>query len=192
MLTSSRSLSGTSQDLVLTQLLGAISNGDEKALRAIYDLTSPKLYGIILRIQHDRSAAEDVLQEVYLRIWQAAGSYAPAQGGPISWLCTIARNRAIDTVRRQSKVRDVIATSNKDWIDSFVDHFDSEENIHSRNALRFCLDQLNPAHIECVILAYCQGFSREELANYYNHPVNTIKTQLRRSLASLKLCLEGL
>jgi RNA polymerase sigma factor (sigma-70 family) len=91
-------------DALLANLLARIADGDEAALRALYDRTAAKLLGIILRIQRDRSLAEDVLQDVYLRIWHAAGSYVPTAGAPLPWLCAIARNRAIDGVRRRSEV----------------------------------------------------------------------------------------
>ncbi len=92
------------EDAVLAGLLEKIAGRDEAALKALYDRTAAKLLGLILRIQRDRSLAEDVLQDVFLRIWHAAGSYAPAAGAPLPWLCAIARNRAIDGVRRRSEV----------------------------------------------------------------------------------------
>jgi DNA-directed RNA polymerase specialized sigma24 family protein len=74
-----------------------LARGEPDRLAELYDLTSPKLYGLILRIQRDRNLAEDVLQDVYMRVWQAAGSYRPNVGTPLAWLTTIARNRAIDS-----------------------------------------------------------------------------------------------
>ncbi|WP_430913681.1 sigma-70 family RNA polymerase sigma factor [Methylobacterium sp. sgz302541] len=179
-------------DEALQRLIAAVADGDERALRALYDAVSPKLYGVILRIQRDRAAADDVLQDVFLRIWQGAGSYVPTSGRPLSWLCAIARNRAIDRIRRKSEVRPPAADEEEDWLDRIADPFDGEGAILDRDALNACLARLERAQRDCVLLAYCEGYSREELARRYDRPVNTIKTWLHRSLAALKGCLESL
>ncbi|MGU3539621.1 sigma-70 family RNA polymerase sigma factor [Methylobacterium sp. A54F] len=178
-------------DAALVRLLGAVAAGDARALRALYDLTSPKLYGVILRIQRDRNAAEDVLQEVYLRVWQAAGSYAAEAGRPLSWLCAIARNRAIDSIRRRSEVQGPVHEDGEDWLERLADPADPEGAILGRDALLACLAGLDPTHRDCVVLAYCEGYSREDLARRYGRPVNTIKTWLHRALGSLKACMGG-
>lgn len=184
-------MSPVRDDDTLQRLIGAIAGGDERALRALYDLASPKLYGVILRIQRDRAAADDVLQDVFLRIWQRAGSYVPENGRPLSWLCAIARNRAIDGVRRKGEVRGP-ADDEEDWVEQVADPIDREGAFLDRDALKACLGRLEGTQRDCVVLAYCGGYSREELAQRYDRPVNTIKTWLHRSLASLKGCLEAL
>ncbi|GJE61896.1 sigma-70 family RNA polymerase sigma factor [Methylobacterium trifolii] len=180
------------EDTDLLPLLKRVAAGDEAALRTLYDLTSPKLYGVILRIQRDRSVAEDVLQDVYLRVWQAAGSYAPEAGRPLSWLCAIARNRAIDGLRRKGEIQGPVHEDGEDWVERLIDPHDGEAALVGRDALNACLGRLEPAQRACVVLAYCEGRSREELAARFDRPVNTIKTWLHRSIAALKSCLEGL
>ncbi|MBX9931084.1 MAG: sigma-70 family RNA polymerase sigma factor [Methylobacterium sp.] len=177
-------------DATLSRLLAGIASGDEQALKSLYDLTAPKLYGLILRIQRDRSAAEDVLQDVFVRVWQAAGSYDPASGRPLAWLCAIARNRAIDVVRRKGEVQGPVTEDGEDWVERLADPHDSEGAILGRDALKACLGRLEAAQRDCVVLAYCEGYSREELASRYDKPVNTIKTWLHRGLATLRGCLE--
>ncbi|GEP03989.1 sigma-70 family RNA polymerase sigma factor [Methylobacterium oxalidis] len=178
-------------DATLVRLLDAVAARDEAALRRLYDLTAPKLLGVILRIQRDRSAAEDTLQDVFLRVWLAAGSYAPEAGRPLTWLCAIARNRAIDAVRRRSELQGPVLEDGEDWLERLADPHDSEGAILGRDALRACLARLDPTHRDCVVLAYCEGFSREDLSARFGRPVNTIKTWLHRALASLKGCLEA-
>ncbi|GJE74621.1 sigma-70 family RNA polymerase sigma factor [Methylorubrum suomiense] len=177
-------------DALLASLLARIAGGDEAALRALYDQTAAKLLGIILRIQRDRSLAEDVLQDVYLRIWHAAGSYVPTAGAPLSWLCAIARNRAIDGVRRRSEVTMPSGESGEAYWERLTAPGGGEDAILDRDALVACLSRLDPTQRDCVVLAYCEGWSREELAARYDRPVNTVKTWLHRTLASLKSCLE--
>ena len=182
----------SADDARLRRLLDGIGRGEAAMLAQLYDLTSPKLFGLILRIQRDRSLAEDVLQDVYLRVWQAAGSYAPDAGRPLPWLGAIARNRAIDSVRRKgaAEVQGPALDDGEDWVARLIDPHDDAAAFLDRDALAACLGRLDPAHRDCVVLAYCEGFSREELALRFERPVNTIKTWLHRALAALKTCLE--
>lgn len=182
---------GAAEDAILADLLERIAGRDELALRALYDRTAAKLLGIVLRIQRDRSLAEDVLQDVYLRIWHAAGSYAPAAGAPLPWLCAIARNRAIDGVRRRSEVAMPSGEDGEAYMERLAAPGGGEDAILDRDALVACLSRLDPTQRDCVVLAYCEGWSREELAARYGRPVNTVKTWLHRTLASLKSCLEA-
>lgn len=177
----------------LQELLAEVGRGDAAALGRLYDLTSAKLFGVILRIQRDRSLAEDVLHDVYLRIWQGAGGYSPEIGAPLPWLCTIARNRAIDGVRRMGKVevQGPVRDDGDDWVARLMDPHDAAAAFLDRDALVTCLERLEPTHRDCVLLAYYEGRSREELAQRYDRPVNSIKTWLHRALAALKTCLEA-
>lgn len=177
-------------DATLLRLMSAVAQGDAQSLKSLYDLTAPKLYGVISRIQRDRAAAEDVLQDVYLRVWQSAGSYDPQAGRPLAWLCAIARNRAIDVVRRKGEVQGPVTEDGEDWVERLADPHDSEGAILGRDALRACLQRLDETQRDCIVLAYCEGYSREELAARYDRPVNTIKTWLHRGLAALRGCLE--
>lgn len=183
---------GLADDDTLRGLLAEVGRGDAAALARFYDLTSPKLFGVILRIQRDRGLAEDVLQDAYLRVWQAAGSYDPAAGRPLPWLCAIARNRAIDSLRRRgaTEVQRPAEDDSEDWVARLMDPHDDATAFMDRDALSTCLNRLEPMHRDCVVLAYCEGYSREELAQRFDRPVNTIKTWLHRALAALKSCLE--
>lgn len=178
-------------DAVLVDLIARIARRDEAALRTLYDRTAPKLLGVVLRIQSDRGLAEDVLQDVFLRIWQKAATYSPAAGRPLAWLCTIARNRAIDGVRRRSETQGPVTEDGEDWVERLADPHDSEGAILGRNALQACLGRLEALHRDCIVLAYCEGQSREDLALRYDRPVSTIKTWLHRGLATLRGCLDG-
>lgn len=175
----------------LADLLGRVVHKDKAAFSALYRATSAKLYGIVLRILHRRDLADEVLQEVYVKIWDRAGDFNPRVGAPITWMATIARNRALDEARRKvpQSIEDHpelfdVPTSDPSALLQAMRSQDGER-------LTDCLSRLEPDKREMVVLAYCEGLSREELAVKYGHPVNTVKTWIRRSLAALKGCLDG-
>jgi len=96
--------SATSAGSSLEALLQEASRGNHSAFRALYDAVSPKLFGIVLRITRNRSMAEEVLQETFVKIWQNADRFTPDAGQPMAWLAAIARNRAIDRIRSEKVV----------------------------------------------------------------------------------------
>jgi RNA polymerase sigma factor (sigma-70 family) len=175
----------------LKELLDSAAKGDRTAFQALYRKTAPKLFAIVLRIVRDRAAAEDVLQDTYVRIWQNAATYSSSAGEPLGWLASIARNRAIDVLRKKNPVLIGRDEEGADWLDKIMAPHDQEENLIALDALRHCLQQIEAPARDCVLLAYYDGYSREELARRFDRPVNTIKTWLHRGLAALKLCLEA-
>src|SRR5882724_5309092 len=107
----------------LSRLLGRAGLGDRKAFAELYERSSAHLFGVILRINRDRAQAEDVLQEVYVNVWRAAQSFDAAQSQPLTWLTSIARNRAIDSLRRsqtQPQLRSSISANDPDEEESDV------------------------------------------------------------------------
>ncbi len=175
----------------LADLIAATAGGDRSAFRALYDQTSAKLFAIILRIIRDRSLAEDVLQDVYLRVWRSADSYAPESGRPLAWLNSIARNRTIDVLRQKSLAQPLADESDTDWYEKIAGRRDAEADLLNIAVLRRCLGEIEDPMRSCVLLAYYEGYSRDELAARLDKPVNTIKTWLHRSLIALKACVEA-
>ena len=174
----------------LAELIAAIAKADRQAFGEVYTRTAAKLLGVILRILKDRGQAEDVLQEVYLRVWQAADRYSPETGRPMTWLITIARNRAIDVVRqRRETTAPATDVGGPDWFDLLPDPRNAEAELTDIQRLRHCLGELDEKQRSCLLAAYYEGFSREELAMRYSAPVNTVKTWLHRSAATLRNCL---
>jgi len=173
----------------LTALLARVAARDRDAFAAVYRATSAKLWGIILRILPRRDVAEDVLQDVYVRIWERAGSFDPAKASPITWMASIARNRAIDEIRRRRPVSIEETPEALDVADRGADPLESAQQSEELRRLKECLEGLEPERREMVLLAYYSGLSRDELAQRFSHPVNTIKTWLHRSLAQLRKCL---
>ena len=173
----------------LGDLLRRVAARDEAAFTALYKRTNAKLYGIVARILTRGDAGAEALQEAYVRIWEKAGDFDPSKGSPLAWMATIARNRAIDEVRR------VRPTSLEDMPEGFepaadtVDPMAARERSESLAALLDCLGKLEEEKRSVVLHAYYHGASREALAKRYGRPVPTIKTWLHRSLAQLRDCL---
>jgi RNA polymerase sigma-70 factor (ECF subfamily) len=178
----------TTTDLIL--LLSRAAQGDREAFRAVYGATSAKLYGIVLRILRRPDLAEEVLQDVYVSIWKHAATFDPKRASPITWMVTIARNRAIDEIRRKIHLPSASEAEALDVPDPGVSAVERIEQDDDRRRLEACLERLEESRRDLVKLAYLDGLSRQELADRFGHPVATIKTWLHRSLKSLKDCLE--
>lgn len=161
---------------------------DRVAFEALYGATSAKLFGIVLRVLKDRALAEEVLQDIYLRLWQGgAATFVSGTASPISWLATIARNRAID------KLRTVKPTRTLDDAPEIADPTPGPEAqsiaASERAQIDACLDELKPDHATAVRRVYLDGDTYAELAARFDVPLNTMRTWLRRSLMTLKDCL---
>lgn len=181
----------TSGSSDLADLIVATAGGDRAAFRRLYDATAPKLLGVALRIVRSRAEAEEVLQDAYIRIWNNAGRFAPDAGTPMAWLVSITRNRAIDITRVKTPVTLAPDENGTDWLERIAGDRDEGAEVATRDALRRCLGDVEPQTREMIVLAYCNGNSREELAMRFDRPVNTIKTLLHRGLAALKSCLDA-
>ena len=175
----------------LVHLLGRVAQGDKSAFSIVYDATSAKLYGIVLRILLRRDLADEVLQEVFVKIWQRAAEFDPTRASPITWMATIARNRALDEIRRKQPLALDDIPGAFEIADPGILASDqivlSEANVQ----LEKCLGGLAPEKQAIVRLAYLDGWSREQISKRYAVPVPTVKTWLHRSLKQLKDCLES-
>lgn len=168
----------------------AVGAGDREALRTIYELTSNKVFATIIGIVRSRERAEDLLQEVYVKVWRSAGRYDPARGSAIAWLSTIGRNAALNDVRRNGReiahgvadlpeVPDQRLEPADDWLCAVEDS----------QALARCLEQLQADHRRSIKLAFFEGLTHSELAERVKVPLGTMKSWIRRGLAGLKGCL---
>jgi RNA polymerase sigma-70 factor (ECF subfamily) len=179
-------------DSELRQLLAQVAQGDRSAFARVYDLVSGRLFGVIGRVLPRAELAEDALQETFVRIWQRSKSYDPSIASPMAWMATIARNQAID-LRRRSAERLAASSSELDetMADDSPDPESQAEQAGELRRLQDCMEGLPGERQQMVLLAYRQGFTREELAERFKRPVTTVKTLLRRSLIALKECLDG-
>lgn len=174
----------------ISRLLTRVGLGDRAAFRELYGATSAKLFGVCLRVLKNRTDAEDVLQEVYIKIWNSASAYQVSEYSPMTWLITIARNQSIDRLRsRRSDAADLSAAEN--LADTKPTPEQSAVRAGETDRLRQCLDQLAPDRAKAVNAVYLEGYSYQEMADRLNQPINTVRTWLRRSLISLRECLSS-
>lgn len=173
----------------LADLLRRVALEDRQAFQALFRATSAKLYGVAFRILRRKDLTDEVVQEAYLRIWRRAASFNADTGSPIAWMAVIARNLALDEVRRVQPVSIEDRPDVLDMPDAFRDPLDAREQGETWARLMACLEAIEKDRREMVLLAYHQGMSREDLAGKYGVPVATVKTRLRRSLLQLRACL---
>lgn len=184
----------------LSDLLQQVARADRAAFRAVYAQSAPKLAGVLIRMLGSRDEAEDVLQDVFIKVWNRAGSYDPARGQAMGWLIAIARNAALDRLRARPEARGLRraeAPSDPEAPDPVAalpaDGPDAEGMLAARGeAARVvaCFGELEPDRAQAVRGAYLMGLSYAELAKRHGVPLNTMRTWLRRSLLRLRECLE--
>ncbi len=174
----------------ISHLLSRVALRDQQAFRQLYGATSAKLFGVCLRVLKNRTDAEDVLQEIYVKIWHNAGKYQVSGYSPITWLVAIARNGAIDCIRsRKPEAADLSAAEEIADAGPTPEQFALQGGESER--LRHCLEKLSAGRAEAVKAAYMEGYSYQELAERLGQPINTVRTWLRRSLISLRECLSS-
>ena len=174
-------------DDLATALLVRVAEGDQSAFAELYDMLSSRVFGLILRVLVNRSQSEEVLQEVFLEIWQTAARFASDRGRGRTWILTIAHRRAVDRVRssQASSDRDVrIGARDLDVAhDSVAEQ--AELSIEA-NRVVDALSALPDAQREALVLAYYGGYSQSEIATITGSPLGTVKTRMRDGLTRLR------
>ncbi|QIM17422.1 sigma-70 family RNA polymerase sigma factor [Leucobacter insecticola] len=167
------------------------ASGDRDAFAELYDMMSARVFGLVLRVVVDPSQSEEVLQEVFLEVWQSAASFDENRGHARSWILTIAHRRAIDRVRsassrarREERVAlqelHTSAASVEDHVQLLID---------GSRAIR-ALDALPEAQRQAIVLAYFGGYSQREIASLMGAPIGTVKTRMRDGLSRLRTEME--
>ncbi|HEY0169752.1 MAG TPA: sigma-70 family RNA polymerase sigma factor [Pyrinomonadaceae bacterium] len=175
-------------------LLRAVARGDESAFARVYDRYSPILLGLLLRILRSRAEAEDVLQEVFLQVWQQARSFDESRGRAFTWLVTLARSRAIDRLRSvDSRERAALRSAEDGQPVTQASAPADEDAIRAERAeaVRGALGELPEEQRQVLVLAYLEGMSQSEIAAAKNQPLGTVKTRTRAGLKKLSESLRS-
>lgn len=178
----------------LSDLLHAVAQGRQAAFQELYEQVSPQLFAVLLRILKRRDLAEEALQDALLSVWRNARSYTAEKGAPMTWLLSICRYRALDSLRRtRREVSLDLGGDDDDGPTEIVDESASADFVSKaeERALEDCMQRLSDGQRKSLRLAYVDGYTHEEIAASLKSPVGTVKSWVRRGLESLKRCLEA-
>ena len=178
----------TSSAAELTELLRRCAEADRAAFRRLYELQSPRLYGVALRITRQPALAADAVHDALLQVWQNARRFDIGRGNPEAWLLSLVRYRALDITRRNS--RELSGLELPDSADDEPDPLAQLIGSVEGEALHRCLQTLPPDRRRLVVMAFIDGLTHSELAERLNQPLGTVKSWIRRALLNLKRCLE--
>lgn len=178
-------------------LMAAIAGGCSASLSDLYDRYAPILKALIIRVVHDEAEAEDLLQEVFLQVWQQARNYSPQKGKPLGWIVTLTRRRAIDRLRKRQaycRAKDRFEVSVDKQPESWV-HNRIEGDIHREDIRAFLTKRIKNLPLyqrEAIELAFFKGMSQREIAVATDTPLGTIKTRLELGLRKLSDSIRGI
>jgi RNA polymerase sigma-70 factor (ECF subfamily) len=176
---------------LLATLLARCALSDQAAFANLYQTVASRLTGIAYRVVNNKETANEVVQEAFVQIWNKAGEYRSDKAEPMTWMASIVRYRAFDRLKFEK--RRFEGADFKADLDNF-DDFESAQKSAAQTleldqSLSHCLKELEPDQRESILMAYYYGYSREEIADKFSSPVNTIKSWLRRGIERLQLCL---
>jgi RNA polymerase sigma-70 factor (ECF subfamily) len=169
------------------QLLDGVRRGDEQAMAALFDRYSRVVYSVSLRVLRDASAAEDVVQDVFLRVWRKPESFVSARGSLGGWLAVVARNRSIDTLRRKRPSEQVEEMQ----LASPFNLADEAERNRLMERARTIIRRLPPEQRKTLEMAFFDGLTHTEIAEMTGDPLGTVKTRIRGALTTLRKDLEA-
>lgn len=166
------------------ELMSRLRQRDTSALSELYDLYSTRVYSLAAAILGNSMAAQEVVQDTFIKLWQSPHLYQPLEGKFTSWLLTITRRLAIDHLRREQR-RSGQSTSIDD--DHFPELHDIKQDEQARwRDLRHIMDEIPEEQREVILLAYYRGLSQSEIAIYLGVPIGTVKTRLRLGMEKLR------
>lgn len=173
----------------VSSLIGLCAGGDRAALKRLFDSEAPRMIGVAERILRRRALAEEAMQDAFVQLWRKASSFDASLGSGRTWLYTILRNRSLNILRDESRTE---LSSDDTSFDRPSEDDDPETvvmKLGEATRLRQCLEKLEPARRQAIVLAYSNGLSHGELAGRLNLPLGTVKSWIRRGMQSLKECL---
>ncbi|GAA6176607.1 RNA polymerase sigma factor [Sulfitobacter pacificus] len=173
----------------IEELIARVALKDRAAFEVLYDRVSAKLFGVCLRVLTKRAAAEDAMQDTFVKIWNNADRYRANGLSPMTWLITIARNTAIDRLRARKKGQQDIDTPGLNLIAPGPSPEQAAIAASEAERLTDCLDTLAEDRGAAIRGAYLEGLTYADLAAKFDVPLNTMRTWLRRGLIALRDCM---
>jgi RNA polymerase sigma-70 factor (ECF subfamily) len=161
----------------------ACARGEQPALRGLYQQESSRLLGVALRIVRDKTVAEDIVHDAFIKIWKGAASFDPHKGSARGWVYSVTRHLALNAVRSSDRE---VPLSEEHESAAPTDTFDYQAR---SGRIYSCLEQLDPARRNCLLHAYVDGYSHSEIAHKLGTPLGTVKAWIKRSLAALRECM---
>lgn len=186
--------SGKNMDNMLAErqvkLMQAVANGDRRAFEQLYRLTSPHLFAVALRMLREQAWAEEVLHDCFITVWNKADTYNSALSSPITWLTHIVRNRCIDWLRsgparqarHEEEYTEMLNIAESDERNGWHDDAQADR-------LRHCLEHLSHEQRQSITLAYYQGMSHGDIAEWLQQPIGSVKSWIRRAMDHLRECV---
>lgn len=171
-------------------LLRQTGQGDRGSFEALYDRFSGVLFSTAYRVLNNREAAEDVLQDVFIQIWEKAALYDPARGKPMTWAITLTRNKSIDRLRstqRRSRLQDDLQHESE-TVEQFDDKssFDAVSSVETGEMVRAAIAKLSKDQREAIELAFFSSLTQTEISERLGEPLGTVKARIRRGMMKLK------
>lgn len=171
-------------------LMGGIQAGDADALSHLYDRYNGILKALILRVIHNEAEADDLLQEIFMEIWNQSKNFSAQKGKPLGWMVTLARRRAIDGLRKRqayARAEERLQAETEQQPDAWVHNATAEEIdfADTRVLVREVINSLPPPQQQAIELAFFRGMSQREIAANTNTPLGTVKTRLELGLKKI-------
>lgn len=173
----------------MVQLMAHVSRGDLASFERLYNATSPRLYGLCLQMLGNQHEAQDVLQEIYIKVWHHAGEYHPERGAPLTWMVSIGRYACMDALRQRRGHQDVDDLKNQLRSGTMEPQQAALARADEKNLDR-CLRELSDQHRASIQLAYFHGLTHDQMARTLGRPLGTVKSWVRRGLEFMRRCLE--
>jgi RNA polymerase sigma-70 factor (ECF subfamily) len=179
-----RMIGGSKEELV--SLVKRMARGDRDAFGSLYDRLSSLVFTMAMRIMQERSAAEDLLQEVFLQVWRDASSYSPDRGSPEAWIITVTRSRGIDKLRSMRRRERGFVSMEDPAGREYAKVESSAATSDARIMMKSALAQLSETQRRVLELAYFDGLTQSEIAERLKEPLGTVKTRIRAALTRLR------
>lgn len=172
--------------------LAACARGEKQALRSLYEQESARLLGVARRIVREEALAEDIVHDVFLKVFKRASSFDPARGSARGWVYSVTRHMALNVVRngaRETPFSEEDESQPQAIVDTSIADVEAFEFRSQSGRIYRCLEQLEPSRRNCILHAYVDGYSHSEIAQKLGTPLGTVKAWIKRSLAALRECM---